>query len=242
MCDKIALSELHTLEELENTLMKKTLILTIILLVLILIPGYSFADSYTFNDGNVSISLEGKLTAYTKNSDVSGIKDAPDNFDLLVINEDLGYHWYFYFMNSDGAVDFNSLTDDQITNLLKSDSADLGSADITSEICDNGHKYLVIDSVNGDTDQYVHFYVTGVGRTLYYFVAPSDGSPLNDAKKADFRKVIDGVEYTISEPPTKEEERQAAMIRILKRFGICVIALVVFAAVKVAYDKIRGSK
>ena len=219
--------------------MKKTLILTLILFVFVSIPQYAFAESYTFNDGSISIELEGKLTAYTGNSDVSAIKDAPDHFDLLVTSEDLGYHWYFYFMNSDGAVDFNALTDQQIMDLMTGDSGDLEGADIGSEIYDNGWKYLVIDSFNADTDQYVHFYVTGVGRTLYYFVAPSENSQLNDAQKADFRKIIDGVSYVTKEPITKEEERQAAMIRILKRFGICVVALAIAAAIKTLIDKIK---
>lgn len=219
--------------------MRKTCILILTVLVLVLMPQYSYADSYTFNGGNVSIELDGKLTAYTGNSDVSAIKDAPDHFDLLVTSEDLGYHWYFYFMNSDGAVDFSGLTDEQIKNLMVSDSSDLGDADIKSEIYDNGTRYLVIDSFNADTDQYVHFYVTGVGRTLYYFVAPSEKSELNEAQKADFRKVIDGVEYASAEPVTKEEERQAAMIRILKRFGICILALALVAVVKTVIDKIK---
>ena len=208
--------------------MRKTCILILTVLVLVLIPQYSYADSYTFNGGNVSIELDGKLTAYTGNSDVSAIKDAPDHFDLLVTSEDLGYHWYFYFMNSDGAVDFSGLTDEQIKNLMVSDSSDLGDADIKSEIYDNGTRYLVIDSFNADTDQYVRCDVTGVGRT-----------ELNEAQKADFRKVIDGVEYASAEPVTKEEERQAAMIRILKRFGICILALALVAVVKTVIDKIK---
>lgn len=219
--------------------MRKTLILTLILLVFVMVPQEVFAESYTFNDGSISIELDGKLTAYTGNSKLPDLKDVPERFDLLVTSEDLGYHWYFYFMNSDGAVDFNALTDQQIMDLMAGDSGDLEAADISSEIYDNGWKYLVIDSFNADTDQYVHFYVTGVGRTLYYFVAPSESSQLNDAQKADFRKVIDGVNYVTKVPLTKEEERQAAMIRILKRFGLCVIVLAVVAAIKVAIDKIK---
>ncbi len=219
--------------------MKKTFILTLMILIFVMVPQYAFAESYTFNDGSISIELDGKLTAYTGNSKVPDLKDVPDRFDLLVTSEDLGYHWYFYFMNSDGAVDFNALTDQQITDLMISDSGDLETADISSEIYDNGWKYLVIDSFNAETDQYVHFYVTGVGRTIYYFVAPSEGTTLSDAQKADFRNVIDGVNYVTKEPITKEEERQAAMIRILKRFGICVVALAIAAAIKVAIDKIK---
>lgn len=219
--------------------MKKTLILTLMILIFVMVPQYAFAESYTFNDGSISIELDGKLTAYTGNSKVPDLKDVPDRFDLLVTSEDLGYHWYFYFMNSDGAVDFNALSDQQIMDLMAGDSKDLEAADISSEIYDNGWKYLVIDSFNADTDQYVHFYVTGVGRTLYYFVAPSESSQLSDAQKADFRNVIDGVNYVTKVPLTKEEERQAAMLRILKRFGVCVIAIVVFAAIKVAIDKIK---
>lgn len=219
--------------------MKKTLILTLMILIFVMVPQYAFAESYTFNDGSISIELDGKLTAYTGNSKVPDLKDVPDRFDLLVTSEDLGYHWYFYFMNSDGAVDFNALSDQQIMDLMAGDSKDLEAADISSEIYDNGWKYLVIDSFNADTDQYVHFYVTGVGRTLYYFVAPSESFQLSDAQKADFRNVIDGVNYVTKVPLTKEEERQAAMLRILKRFGVCVIAIVVFAAIKVAIDKIK---
>ena len=70
-------------------------------------------------------------------------------------------------------------------------------------------------------------------------MAPSEKSELNEAQKADFRKVIDGVEYASAEPVTKEEERQAAMIRILKRFGICILALAVAAGIKTVIDKIK---
>lgn len=226
---------------LKGTDMKKTLILTIILLVLMVAPQYAFADSYTFNDGSVNIDLSGKITAYTRGSDVSKIPGAPDNFELLVHSEDFNYNWYFYYLNGDSVLDFSVLDDERIMELVEQDSSDLETDDVTAEVYSNGDKYLVVDSYDEKSDQYIHFYATGVGRTIYYFVAPSVGAPLNDAQKADFRSVIDGLEFVRQAPPTREEMRQASMKRILKRFGLAFGALAIFVVLKLGFDKIKGS-
>ena len=221
--------------------MKKTIILTLLILIITLLPAYAFADSYTFNDGSVNIDLSGKLTAYTRGSDVSKIPGAPENYELLIHSEDLNYNWYFYFLNGQSVLEFKTMDDDQIMQLVEQDSSDLEADDVKTEIYNNGNKYLMVDSYDPGTDQYIHYYVTGVGKSIYYFVAPSVSAPLNDAQKADFRSVIDGVEYVKAEAPTKEEERQAAMLRIIKRFGVAFGALILAAAIKAAVDKIRGT-
>ncbi len=222
--------------------MKKTFILTIIIFMLLLVPAYAYAESYTFNDGAVNIELSGKLTAYTRGSDVSKIPGAPENYELLIHSEDMNYNWYFYYLNGDNVLDFTTLDDERILELVEQDSSDIEAEDIRTEIYDNGDRYLVVDSYDKNTDQYIHFYATGVGKSIYYFVAPSVGNELNEAQKADFRKVIDGVEYIRQAPPTKEEERQAAMLRIIKRFAVAFGALFLVALIKAGYDRIRGGK
>ena len=220
--------------------MKKTIILTLLILIITLLPAYAFADSYTFNDGSVNIDLSGKLTAYTKGSDVSKIPGAPKNYEFLIHSEDFNYNWYFYFLNGDDVLDFSAMEDEKILELVEQDSSDLEADDVKTEIYNNGSKYLMVDSYDPKSDQYIRFYVTGVGKSIYYFVSPSVGAPLNDAQKADFRSVIDGVEYIRQAPPTKEEERQAAMLRIIKRFAVAFGALMLLALGKAAFDKVKG--
>ena len=268
--------------------MKRTLILTVILLVFLMMPQYSYADSYEFNDGGITIDLSGKITAYTENSDVSDIKGHPDDFNLMVHSEDYNYYWYFYYLTNDSVLDFASMSDDEIKELVANDSTGVEMEDVAVDVYDNGNKYLVMDYHNKETDQYIHFYVTGVSSSLYYFVSYSYESPLLDVQKADLKKVIaikpgrvtitaegtaegkivsdsctvvvysraylavkqkadlkkviDGLDFVKKEPPTKLEERQQSMIRILKRFGLCVVALAIFIVIKLGFEKIRGAR
>lgn len=83
--------------------------------------------------------------------------------------------------------------------------------------------------------------MTGVRKSLYYFAAPTSGKPLSEVQKADFRKTIDSVTFVRKDPLTEEEERQAAMIRIIKRFAVAFGALAVLVVLKAAFDKIRGT-
>ena len=99
----------------------------------------------------------------------------------------------------------------------------------------------MIDSYSEKTDEYIHYYVTVVGKSLYYFAAPTSGKALSEVQKADFRKTIDSVTFVRKDPPTEEEERQAAMIRIIKRFAVAFSALAVLVVLKAAFDKIRGT-
>ena len=222
--------------------MKRTLILTVILLLFLMMPQYSYADSYEFNDGGITIDLSGKITAYTENSDVSDIKGHPDDFNLMVHSEDYNYYWYFYYLTNDSVLDFASMSDDEIKELVANDSTGVEMEDVAVDVYDNGNKYLVMDYHNKETDQYIHFYVTGISSSLYYFVSYSYESPLLDVQKADLKKVIDGLDFVKKEPPTKLEERQQSMIRILKRFGLCVVALAIFIVIKLGFEKIRGAR
>ena len=219
--------------------MRKTLILTIILLIALMAPQCAFAESYSFNDGAVALELGDGLTAYTKGSAVPGIDNPPGDYELLVKSEDLGYYWYFYYINSDRTIDFSALDDERMAQLVENDSSGADPDDISYEVYDNGSRYLVVDSYSEDTDQYVHFYVTGAGNALYYFAAPTYGEALTDEQKADMRNAIDSVTYTRKAAPTEEDERRAATIRIMKRFGYAFGALAIFIVIKLAFEKIR---
>ena len=221
--------------------MKKTLVLTTILLIFLMIPQFSYADSYSFNDGSINIELGKGVTASTSSSDVPAIPEAPKDFELLVTADDLGYYWYFYHMNNNSSMDFTAMTDEQILALIESDSTEVDTENVSQDVYDNGAKYLMIDSYIEDTDQYIHYYVTGVGNALYYFIAPSKGSLLSDAQKADFRNAIDGVTFVKKEAPSELAERQASMIRIIKRFAVAFGALAIFVVIKLAVEKIKGT-
>ena len=202
--------------------MKRSLILTIIILMCLMAPQFSYAESFSFNDGCITIDLPDDLTVYTKGtdaSDIAGISDIPDNYELLVSSDALDYYWYFYYMNGTSSIDFNSMSDEQILQLIESDSSDIETDDIKAEVYNNGSKYLMIDSHNKDTNEYIHYYVTGSGNSIYYFIAPSKETDLTDTQKADFRSAIDSITITIKEAPSELEERRAALIRVLKRFG-----------------------
>ena len=224
--------------------MRRPLILTLILLICLLIPQFSYAESFSFNDGAISMDLSDDLSVYAKGtdaSDIAGISDIPDNYELLVRNESLDYYWYFYYMTSSNSADFNAMSDDQILQLIESDSADIDTDDVRSEIYDNGNKYLVIDSYNKDTDEYIHYYVTGAGNAIYYFIAPSKTADLSDAQKADLRSAIDSITITKKEAPSELDERRAAMMRIIKRFGVAFGALAIFVIIKLTVEKIKGT-
>lgn len=220
--------------------MKKTIILTIILLIIFAVPQYSYAESYDFNDGGITIDLADDLKAYTKDSDLSEVPEVPEQFDLLVRSETLDYYWFFYYMTGKNAIDFSGMTDDQILQLVENDSTDIETDNVKTEIYDNGQKYLVIDSINEETNEHIHYYVTGAGNALYYFIAPSKDETLSEAQKADLRSALDGVTFAKKEAPTELDERRAAMIRIIKRFAFAFGALAIFVVIKLAVEKIRG--
>lgn len=47
----------------------------------------------------------------------------------------------------------------------------------------------MIDSYSEKIDEYIHYYVTGVGKSLYYFAAPTSGKALSEVQKAAFDKI-----------------------------------------------------
>ena len=221
--------------------MKRSLILTIIILMCLMTPQLSYAESFSFNDGCITIDLPDDLAVYTKGtdaSDIAGISDIPDNYELLVSSDALDYYWYFYYMNGTSSIDFNSMSDEQILQLIDSDSSDIDTDDIKAEVYNNGSKYLMIDSHNKDTNEYIHYYVTGSGNSIYYFIAPSRGANLTDPQKADFRSAIDSTTITLKEAPSELEERRAALIRVMKRFGMAFGGLAIFVIVKLIVEKI----
>ena len=212
------------------------------MLLCLAMPLCAYAETYTFNNGSINIEIGNDVKTYTQNSDISGVPDigtAPEDFELLVYSDELKYYWFFYHLANNSIADFASMEDDAILKLIENDSTDIEVENVSSEVYNNGKKYLLIDSYNKDTDEYIHYYVTGVGNALYYFVAPSKGSELTDPQKADLRSVIDAVTYVKQEAPSEHEQRQAALIRVLKRFGIAFGALAIFVVIKLAVEKIR---
>ena len=224
--------------------MKKLLIFATTILILLFTTQFAFADSLDFNGGAVMIDIPDGSTAYIEAGDDEELNKLLEGHSLAVRSGDPDYLWYFYYINNEYTMNFTEMTDEGVVDLITNDSTEVDPESVRYEIYDNGNKYLVIDSVNEENGDHIHFYVTGVGKSIYYFVSESKGDELSQEAKADLRNIVDRVTYEKVETEGSDEqtERQAAMIRIFKRFAAAFIALAIFIVIKLGVEKMKEKR
>ena len=209
-----------------RSLLKALACMVVLISIIVLSPATASAETYTFNNGEITFNLGDDWEVYTKDNikNYQGVLDDEIytfinsifdnnsfNYELFSFPPSYDYYWVFCYSKHNEIANLSALSDNEILDMTSgvgsSITLEQGNAnDIEYRLYKkNGYKYIVSD-LNLSSDGYTQAgtqYTTGVGNAVYVFTFYSfDDTPLSSVQKNEIQGVIDNVEYAL--PPVKE--------------------------------------
>lgn len=219
----------------------------ITILMVLLIPLSIKAEEYDVKSANMKITFPDNWYVFTREN-VEGNK----NLENIEVTSE----YMNKFFNSNSAyidaiksdiefvlrtsenVDFASLSDFP-DEKVEEIATDMGAINKTKDykVYTNKYKYVVFNSKSGD--YYINVYSTVINSKWYTFTIQKK-SEFTAEEINDSKKIIDSIDYTIVEVPTKEEETKNTEEYNLKLIIPCAVIAFVIIVCGVITLKKRG--